>query len=128
MSETPREAYSDLAYITFYVRNFQKVLEFYRDTLGLEVEQANDGFVRFRAQGGFGLAFHFADQPVLARPAPEIHFAVADVDAAYRDLQGRGVRFERGPEDMPWGARMAACRDPEGLTVELVGPVVGREA
>ena len=112
--------YSALTYITFYVRNFQRVVEFYRDVLGLEVEQLDDGFARFRTAGGFMLAFHYADQPVLARPVPEVHFEVADVDAAYRELQARGVRFEREPADMPGGARLAACRDPEGLAVEFV--------
>jgi len=113
--------YSTLSYITFYVRAFERVVEFYRDRLGLEVEQLNDGFVRFRSANGFMLAFHYADQPVLPRPSPEIHFDVPDVDTAYRELQARGIRFEGEPADMPWGVRMVACRDPEGLTVEFVG-------
>jgi catechol 2,3-dioxygenase-like lactoylglutathione lyase family enzyme len=118
--------YTSLSYITFYVRNFQGVLEFYRDTLGLDIEQLNDGFVRFRAAGGFMLAFHYAEQPILARPAPEIHFDVPDVDRAWADLQSRGVTFSRPPADMPWGVRMAACRDPEGHTIEIVGPLNAR--
>ncbi len=69
------------------------------------------------------LAFHYADQPLLPRPTPEIHFEVPDVDAACRELLAPGISFESQPADMPWGVRMAACRDPEGFTVEFVGPL-----
>lgn len=115
-------AYSVLPYITFYVRNFQGVVEFYRDMLGLEVEHLNDGFVRFRTASGFMLAFHYAEQPIAPRPRPEIHFEVPDVDAAYAELQARGVKFESAPADTPWGQRMAACLDPAGLSIEFISP------
>lgn len=117
-----RGEFASLPYITFYVRNFHGTVEFYRDTLGLEVEQLNQGFVRFRTASGFMLAFHYADQPAPARPRPEIHFEVPDVDAAYAKLRSRGVNFESAPADMPWGVRLAACLDPAGHAVELVGP------
>ena len=115
--------FTSLSYITFYIRNFQAVVEFYRDTLGLEVEELNDGFVRFHTANDFKLAFHFADQPRRAVPAPEIHFAVPDVDEACRILQARGVNFTQAPENMAWGIRLAACRDPEGHAVEIIGPL-----
>ena len=105
-------AYSSLSYITFYVRAFERMVEFYRDRLGLQVEQLNDGFVRFRAGSGFMLAFHYADQPVLPRPTPEIHFEVPDVDAAYEDLQARGVHFESEPGDMLWGCAWLPAATP----------------
>jgi catechol 2,3-dioxygenase-like lactoylglutathione lyase family enzyme len=108
--------------ITLYVRAFERMVEFYRDRLGLEVEQFRDGFVRFRAESGFALAFQYADQPVLPRPVPEIRFMVPDVDTAYQGLQARGVRFEAEPADTPEGTRRAACHDPEGFSVEFVGP------
>jgi catechol 2,3-dioxygenase-like lactoylglutathione lyase family enzyme len=115
-------AYPSLSSITLYIRAFERMVEFYRDRLGLEVEQLNDGLVSLRAETGFTLTFHYADQPVLPRPVPELRFAVSDVDAAYQDLQARGVRFDGEPVDMPGNVRLVACHDPEGFSVEFVGP------
>ena len=53
----------------------------------------------------------------------EIHFEVPDVDAMYGKLLERGVQCEHQPANMPWGARMAAFRDPEGNAIEIVGPL-----
>jgi lactoylglutathione lyase len=44
---------------------------------------------------------------------------VEDVDRAYQDLTAKGVSFDMPPQDMPWGHRMAVCRDPEGRRVCL---------
>src|SRR5829696_596135 len=113
-----------IPYITLWVRDFERTVSFYRDTLGLPLAEINEAFARF-APGGTDLAFHALGP---SQPSPgdrhlEIHFVVEDVDAAYAALRERGVEFERVPANMPWGVRMAAFADPEGWIVELVGPL-----
>jgi predicted enzyme related to lactoylglutathione lyase len=44
---------------------------------------------------------------------------VDDVDRACRELSARGVKFTKGPEDTPWGGRIALFRDPDGNTLQL---------
>lgn len=43
-----------------------------------------------------------------------ISFIVDDVDATYAELKAAGVDMVAPPEDMPWGARGAWFRDPDG--------------
>lgn len=50
---------------------------------------------------------------------PTLYLIVDDVDRAHRELTAKGVSFERGPADMPWGHRVAMLRDPEGRSVQL---------
>lgn len=53
--------------------------------------------------------------------ASGITFAVDDLDATYRTLLERGVRFSRPPEAMPWGGKGAWMQDPDGNSFFLVG-------
>src|SRR4051794_41842605 len=43
-----------------------------------------------------------------------VSFAVDDIDAAYRDLQAKGVSFPKPPERQVWGGTLALPRDPDG--------------
>ena len=115
-------------------------LAFYRDILGFEVR--NDvayGAMRWITVGPAG-------QPgtsiVLAPPgvAPgvtederrtivemmakgtygTILLATRDVDAAFEQLQARGVEVVQEPIDQPYGVRDCALRDPAGNLIRLV--------
>jgi len=50
---------------------------------------------------------------------PVVNFLVDDVDRACRELSARGVKFTKGPENTPWGGRIALFRDPDGNTLQL---------
>ena len=52
-------------------------------------------------------------------PGFEIAFLVADVDAAFAELEAKGARVEQHPEDRFWGQRTGYLRDPDGHLVEL---------
>ncbi len=47
---------------------------------------------------------------------------VDDLDAVYRDLTAKGVRFEGPPETQPWGGRLAHVIDPSSNILSLVQP------
>jgi uncharacterized glyoxalase superfamily protein PhnB len=42
-----------------------------------------------------------------------------DVDAAYASAVDAGAEAVAGPEDMPWGERVAQVRDPDGNVLYL---------
>lgn len=50
---------------------------------------------------------------------PALYFMIEDVDRAHAALTAQGVSFDQAPQDMPWGHRVAALRDPEGRRVCL---------
>ena len=112
-----------IAYITLWVSAYKDCLAFYRDQLGLPLEAADENFAQFVTQGTRLYLHRLGSASSLREHSLEIHFQVSDVDEAYAELIGRGVIFDSQPANMPWGTRMAACRDPEGYHVEIVGPI-----
>jgi catechol 2,3-dioxygenase-like lactoylglutathione lyase family enzyme len=112
-----------IPYITLWAVKFDEMVVFYRDKLALAVEHHEDNFIQFATQGTRLYVHRMAAAPSLREHSVEIHFDVPDVDEAYEELCQRGVSFEDPPANRPWGARMAAFRDPEGFALEIVGPL-----
>lgn len=119
---------SRISYITLWVNEYDACLAFYRDVLGLPLETSDENFAQFATEGTKLYLHRLGDRSPLRSRALEIHFEVRDVDGAYIKLLERGVQFEHQPANMPWGARMAALRDPEGNAIEIVGPPDPHEA
>lgn len=119
---------SRISYITLWVNEYDACLAFYRDALGLPLETSDENFAQFATQGTKLYLHRLGDKSPLRSHALEIHFEVPDVDVVYSKLLDRGVQFEHRPANMPWRARMAAFRDPEGNTIEIVGPLEPDEA
>src|SRR6266545_296938 len=101
------------------------IKRFYGETLGFTrmTEDAKMGYLSIHTTPTTSLGFM---SPVPAPPEqwrppgePALYFFVKDVDRAHRDLLARGVSFQQKPTDMPWGHRVATCRDPEGRMVCL---------
>lgn len=113
----------NLSYLTLWAVNFEEEKNLYRDILGLPVSQESDNFIMFDTKGS-RLAFHRLKKGSrLDRQTIELHLQVDDVDEAYSALQSKGVKFADKPANRPWGNRMASFRDPEGYSVEIVGPL-----
>jgi catechol 2,3-dioxygenase-like lactoylglutathione lyase family enzyme len=81
------------AFSGFSVHDLAPARQFYADTLGLQVEKQ-----------GVGLTVHLpGGSAVFVYPKPDhqpatftiLNFVVDDIDAAVRELMGRGVQFER---------------------------------
>lgn len=113
-----------IPYITLWCVNYNKCDDFYVDKLGLPLESADESFAQLAAEP-VKLYLHRikGTTEILRNHSVELHFEVDDVDERFNLLQRNGVYFESPPENMPWGVRMAGCRDPEGYSIEIVGPV-----
>jgi len=118
------------------VRDLARCMEFYRDTLGLEVRESEStpDSVSFQIDNVyfFLLEARGAAQMVSSEPldlsqegSPRVLLAagVENVDAAYEALSAKGVRFLRPPTDQPWGLRTAYFTDPEGTLWEINQPI-----
>jgi catechol 2,3-dioxygenase-like lactoylglutathione lyase family enzyme len=119
-----------------------RALDFYRDTLGLEVR--NDvarGEFRWITVGATSqpsvaivltnyLNGNPADRDALASLAAQgaatgVHFHTDDVDAAFAALRDADVEVEQEPTDQPWGIRDCAVRDPSGNLIRIDQPPGG---
>ena len=121
------------------VHDPDRALEFYRDTLGLELRSEV-------ARGDFlWLVVGAASQPDVAicvtnylngSPADidalgalvakgalnGVHFQTDDLDAAFAKVRDSGAEIVQEPTDQPWGTRDFAVRDPSGNLVRIDQP------
>lgn len=117
---------SKVGTIMLGVRNIENALPFYRDTLGLPVRFAVEGFA-FLDGGGVTIALR--GTPNLGEPGDvmrtEVVFAVDDIDAAYRSLKARGLSFRVEPRVVTGDRYAADFRDPDGHVLSIFGPRAG---
>lgn len=95
---------------------------FYRDTLGLAVHREfgtgpERGTVYFLG-GGFLEVSGRAETPTA--PGLRLWLQVADVQAVYEELGGRGVEVLRPPRREPWGLIEMWIADPDGVRIAVV--------
>jgi predicted enzyme related to lactoylglutathione lyase len=127
----------ELQYCHVTVNDVDEALGFYRDALGLELQ--NDvGSAGFR-----WVTLGSRDQPGVAIVLSEPHagrsqadgdalqelvtkgvlpmtiFRVDDLDAAFEKIQASGAEVLQEPIDQPWGPRDCAFRDPSGNMVRI---------
>ena len=126
-----------LQYTNITVSDVDEALAFYRDALGLEVQQdVSSGDYRWvtlgsDAQPGLGIVLSEphagrsqADgdviQELLAKGVlPMLVFASDDVDATFETVKASGAEVLQEPTDQGWGPRDCAFRDPSGNTIRI---------
>lgn len=122
--------------LTLAVKDIKRSLAFYGKLLGLtvEVDNAPDfGMIRVAGSGGtIGfLAERHANRKGIKSATRAQHAAIHvelstdNLDALYRRLKARGVRFHEPPHDEPWERAMQTY-DPDGYTVEIAEGRRGR--
>ena len=114
-------------------------LEFYRDTLGLEVRNdvARGDFrwitVGAAAQPGVAIVITNylngspADGDALAALIAKgalngVHFHTDDLDETFEKVRAAGAEIVQEPADQPWGTRDFAMRDPAGNLLRIDQP------
>ena len=105
--------------ITLTVKDLKRTVGFYEKVLGLHKKY------EFRDYAGFdcgGIEIGLKTWGEMEKPRkgePCINFLVRDIDDAYRNLQGKGVRVTKGPEETLWGSRVLLFEDPDGNILQL---------
>lgn len=115
--------------ITLFVEELAECKRFYEEAFGLPAAYEDDASAVYKFGELMVNLLSVSEAPGLIRPAPvggadagrrfQLTIPVADVDALYAELTGRGVKFLNGPMDRPWGIRTAAFADPAGHIWEI---------
>jgi methylmalonyl-CoA/ethylmalonyl-CoA epimerase len=84
---------SQIGQIAINVRDLQRAVAFYRDTLGMRFLFQAPGGLAFFDVGGVRLMLGVAEKEEFDHPASVIYYTVPDIDAAYETLAARGVTF-----------------------------------
>ncbi len=105
--------------ITFRVSDFLGSVSFYENILGLQKKTQWPTYAVFDLCG-IMLGLEPGGERGVKKGVPDIYLQVDDVDDAYRELKGKGVRFLTEPKDQSWRARTAKFVDPDGNAFILV--------
>ena len=112
--------------IRIFVEDFNTARRFYREMLGLP---ENWAMPEMKAVGFYAGSAELiieetdpdgGDGNLIGRFAG-VSLRVDDIDAVYRSLAEKGVRFRRPPEKQAWGGTLAHFDDPAGNTLTLLG-------
>ena len=127
----------ELQYTHVTVNDVDESLGFYRDALGLEVQNdvGSGGFrwvtlgspgqpgteiVLSEPHAGRSQADGDALQELLTKGVlPMIMFRTDDLQATFEKLEASGAEVLQEPMDQPWGPRDCAFRDPSGNMVRI---------
>lgn len=109
------------------VSNLEASRRFYEDGLGLKVVSRPDfDFPGVWYSLGGTQQLHLIEEADLAKPSnrQNHHFAlqVADIKAAQKQLEGRGVKIVLGPNPRPDGVTQIFVADPDGYIIEISNP------
>jgi catechol 2,3-dioxygenase-like lactoylglutathione lyase family enzyme len=121
------------AFSSFAVRDIDVARAFYRDTLGVQVEDGDMGTLELGGAHG---------AKVLVYPKPDhepatftvLNFPVGDIDHAVDTLRARGVKFEQYTGELQTDAKgimrgngpdIAWFRDPSGNILSVLDPDSG---
>jgi catechol 2,3-dioxygenase-like lactoylglutathione lyase family enzyme len=103
--------------VTLPVSDHRRSADWYAHTLGLEEIWRMDD----RKGVGFGVGDNSATLNLFQEPGPaRVIIQVERVDAARRELEGKGVRFEGPTETVPGIGRFAGFKDPDGNRIWLL--------
>lgn len=112
--------------ISIPVKDLERAVGFYTDMLGLPLlfKVPKMGFLRC---GETTLTLAVPNEPEFDHPASILYYEVPDIQAAYRDVVGKGVTVRRAPELVHrapdhelW---MAFLADTEGNTLAFMSRV-----
>lgn len=118
---------SRIGQIFVNVKDLDRAIAFYRDTLGMTfLFQAPPGMAFF-ACGDVRIMMGIADRPEIDHPASIIYYKVDDIERVYEVFNARGVEFIVKPHlvaPMPtYDLWLADFRDSEGNILALMSEV-----
>ena len=108
--------------VIIWTDDLDRMVEFYRDTLGLAPHSVRPDFVAFK-WGEMRLSIGAHDEVSGKTSEPYrimVNLGVDDIHDVHGTLVGRGVRFDRDPEQEHWGGWVATFRDPDGNMLQLL--------
>src|SRR5438552_3481127 len=107
------------SYVIEFVADMGRAVKFYRDVVGLTLKFESPEWSEFET-GETTFALHPASEQ---NPAGKIELGLTmkNLQKAYEELQGKGVRFLMPPTEQDFGGKLARFEDSDGTHWSLGG-------
>lgn len=102
------------------VSDMERATAFYRDTLGLKVQDHDGDWAEVTA-GDQTIGLNGTESPGGDGGAVIAFGVEGGIDDVVSKLESKGVEFVGGVSDHPWG-RIAPFKDPDGNDLQLYAP------
>ena len=111
-----------LAGVIIWTDDLGRMVDFYRDTLGLTPHSERPHFVSFKwGDVRLGIGSHSGVKGRSSDPyRVMVNLDVGDIHATHERLLGAGVEFIRPPEPERWGGWVCTFTDPDGNILQLL--------
>ena len=109
-----------VSWLEIKVTDMKEAIAFYRDILGLKVKKEWPYYVIFDLPGTLTFAIMLGGKRGRKEGAPNIYFAVENLDKEYENLKKKGVNFIEPPKKQYWGGYAALFADPDENLFYLV--------
>jgi len=127
MPTAPTFTLSAIEQIAINVKDTDRAIAFYRDTLGMKLLFSAPPSLAFFDCGGIRLMLSPPSKPEFDHPSSIIYFKVEDIQLAYATLSERGVEFAEKPASVAdmgsYHLWIASFRDSEGNLLALMSHV-----
>ena len=115
---------SGMRHVALNVRDVAACERFYVELLGMQIEWQPDPDNVYLTSGNDNLAIHRTSREIDGGQALDhigfILKSIDDVDEWYEFLKSNNVTIVKEPKTHRDGARSFYCRDPEGVTVQMI--------
>jgi catechol 2,3-dioxygenase-like lactoylglutathione lyase family enzyme len=116
-----------IGFVTVFVSDFDKALDFYTKTLGMEIDYTDKNvWAQFNSGVDISLAIEKCAPDYVEQGSKMVGrfvgvtLMVDDIEEQYNRLVAKGVEFTGRPEKQPWGGTLAHLKDLEGNVLTLM--------
>jgi len=116
-----------IGFVTVFVTDFDKSLDFYTKTLGMEIDYTDKkNWAQFKSGEDVSLAIEkcapdYAEQgSKMVGRFVGVTLMVDNIEEQYNRLVAKGVEFTGRPEKQHWGGTLAHLKDLEGNVLTLM--------
>jgi len=116
-----------IGFVTVFVTDFDKSLDFYTKTLGMEIDYTDRKvWAQFKSGEDVSLAIEKCVPDYVEQGSKMVGrfvgvtLMVENIEDQYTHLIARGVKFTGPPEEQPWGPTLAHLKDLDGNVLTLM--------
>ena len=116
-----------IGFVRVFVTDFDKSLDFYTKTLGMEIDYTDKaGWAQFKSGEDVSLAIqkcapdHVEQGSKVVGRFVGVTLLVDDLQGTFEKLTKKGVAFSATPEKQSWGGMLAHFKDPDGNVLTLM--------